>query len=317
MYPSNDSRLLIVTYHYIRPKSQYPYPGIHPVEKQFFSKQVKWLKERFHMAAPDEVEDFFSGRNPLPGPSIFLTFDDGLIEHEMAAREILDPLGIKAAFFIPTLPLTEKRALMVHKIHWLRATTEPGLFNKQFVELLPDDWRHQADDNEISPEALKIYIYDTVQDARLKYMINFQLPAEIVDSIASEIFKMQQVSEEIFCRETYMSERRIRKLSARGHVIGCHGHIHKPFSKLSGTGLSTDLEKNVSAIEKITAVKPRWVSYPYGPRWSVPENMNEIFNRFGLKIGFCLDKQRMRWNTGDEPRQLIDRINTNNVEEMI
>ena len=123
-----DSMLMIVNYHYIRERSKYPYAGIHPVEWQKFIKDVRLLSSRFHMATPEEVERFTYGDIDLPGPSVFLSFDDGLVDHATAAQDVLDPLGIKAVFSISSRPLIEERALMVHKIHWLRATTPPDIF---------------------------------------------------------------------------------------------------------------------------------------------------------------------------------------------
>ena len=316
MTQNHHSSLLIVNYHYIRSRQQYLYPGIHPIEKDKFIEQVHWLKSRYHMATPEEVEAFAYGDNCLPGTSVFLTFDDGLVEHGELAKQLLESLKAKGAFFISSRPLLEDRALMVHKIHWLRATTPPDEFREQFFSLLPDRYRHEALDDCMTEKALRTYIYDTPRDARLKYMINFQLPSEMVDIVLSEMLNSRLISESKFCEDLYMNESQLKRLANDGHIIGSHGHSHTPFSKLDRDDLEEELQTNISYIQKITGTKPRWFSYPYGTDWSIPRDMDGLYKDCGFRIGFSLDKERKRWNTGEEHPYRLDRINTNHVKEL-
>src|SRR5262245_51975026 len=123
-----QSRLLFVNYHYIRDPAAYRYPGIHPIGIAEFRAQVEQLRDRVRFALPAEVEAFILDGRALPGPSVVPTFDDGLMDHWQAACEVLDPLGIRGAFFVCSRPAIAKRALMVHKIQWLRAHTRPSEF---------------------------------------------------------------------------------------------------------------------------------------------------------------------------------------------
>ncbi|MBN2059257.1 MAG: polysaccharide deacetylase family protein [Deltaproteobacteria bacterium] len=316
MIAQDNSILLIINYHYIRDPDQYPYPGIHPITMEEFTEQVNWLRDRFYMATPGEVEAFATMNVRLPGPSIFLTFDDGLSEHEIIAREILRPLGIRGAFFIASRPFLDHRALMVHKIHWLRANMHPDEFYHQFTGLLPQKFKDVKMDEESIEAALRTYIYDTRQDAMLKYLINFQLPSEIVDQVASEMLNLRRISENDFCNQLYMSESQIRALAEDGHIIGSHGHTHRVFSNLERTVLEEELRTNISYIEKIAGSRPRWISYPYGTIQSVPDNIDAVCEKFGFSIGLLLDKDRKRWNTGDESSYQMDRINSNHLKEL-
>ena len=136
-----QSRLLFVNYHYIRDASAYPYPGIHPLGMTEFRAEIEGLLDRYRFASPAEVEAFVLDGRELQGPSIITTFDDGLMDHWQAACEVLDPLGIKGAFFVCSRPGITKRALMVHKVQWLRAHTEPSEFAAEFFSLVPPDFR--------------------------------------------------------------------------------------------------------------------------------------------------------------------------------
>jgi peptidoglycan/xylan/chitin deacetylase (PgdA/CDA1 family) len=53
--------------------------------------------------APDQLLAICSGRAPwVENPSFAVTFDDGLLSSYEAAKTVLEPLGLRAAFFVPT-----------------------------------------------------------------------------------------------------------------------------------------------------------------------------------------------------------------------
>src|SRR5581483_496169 len=119
----------------------YRFPGIHPIGLAEFRAQIETLLDRYRFASPAEVETFALEHRELPRPSVVPTFDDGLRDHWQAACEVLDPLGIKGAFFVCSRPAIATRALMVHKIQWLRAQISPADFAGEFFSPLPPDLR--------------------------------------------------------------------------------------------------------------------------------------------------------------------------------
>ena len=286
--PSKESKLLVVCYHYIRKRNQYKYPGIHPIELEEFYTQVKYLNDNFHMATPEELEEFILEYHSLEQPSIFLTFDDGLKDQAIAAEEVLDQFNIKGGFFISTKPLTEHRLLMVHKIHWLRATSPPDKFRKEFESILEIKQHRLGMEDDLSDIAIKTYPFDTQEDARLKYYINYLLPTDLVDDISSEMLKLRDIGEEELFKITYMNESDIRRLFFKGHIIGCHGHTHAPFSNLNDEELAAELKTNISILEGIIQREISWISYPYGMKWSVPQNSDKVWVDLGLRMGFNL-----------------------------
>ena len=299
--------LLNVNYHYIRDRNQYPYPGIHPIEPDAFVEQVRRLRDRYHMATPEEVEKFVYGDDALSGPSVFLTFDDGLADHAKVARSVLKELEIKAAFFVSSRPLIEHRALTVHRIHWLRANTAPEKFQEEFMNMLSGEWRDMAEDEEVSKDAIEINAYDSPEVARLKYLINFRLPSDLVDELSREMLRSRGISEETFCEMSYMSENKIRGLVEEGHVVGNHGHSHTPLAKLDQKTLTQELQTSNACLERIVGVKPHWISYPYGIE---PENTGEFCRHFGFTIGLGMVRA---WNNGKESPCRLNRVNPNDV----
>ena len=311
---SGAQRLLFVNYHYLHDPEVYRHPGIHPLSISAFRAQLDRLGEHLYFATPSEVERFVLRGDGLPGPSVFLTFDDGLEDHWRTARDILDPLGIKAAFFVCSRPGREGRALTVHRVQWLRSQTPPSEFEADFFSRLPADLKPKGDEAWIEA-AKRTYVYDVPAVARVKYALNFVLPPALVDSITTRMFEDRGIPERAFCDEFYMSDRQLRLLAEAGHVIGVHGHTHEPFSRL-GEQLFSELQVNSDYLTQASGAKPRWVSYPFGREDAIPrpEVLAEMFRRFGFELGFTL---LGTWNDGTQQAHWLRRINTNEVDQVI
>jgi len=307
-------RLLFVNYHYLHDPEVYEFPGIHPLSPQAFRNQLEILREHLHFATPAEVERFVLKGEGLPGPSVFLTFDDGLEDHWRAARDTLDPLGIKAAFFVCSRPAREKRALTVHRVQWLRSQTPPSDFEADFFRRLPADLRPKGNETWIET-AKRTYVYDIPAVARVKYALNFVLPPELVDAITREMFADRGISEHAFCDQFYMSNRQLRLLVEGGHVLGVHGHTHEPFSRL-GRELFGEIQINADFLTEIGGARPRWISYPFGREDAIPgpQQLEEMFSRFGFQLGFTL---LGTWNDGTQEAHKLRRINTNEVDQVV
>lgn len=314
MIDANSSRLLFVNYHYIRNPNAYAYPGIHSLSMQSFREQVAWMGERFHFATPDQVEAFQLGGVPLPGASVFLTFDDGLVDHWQATCEVLDPLGIRAGYFVCSRPAIEGRVLSVHKVHWLRSHTEPDAFAAEFFSYVPAELQ-PAPDAPWLEAAQRAYVYDTKAAAQLKYALNFVLPSGLVDDITSTMMAKRGIDEGEFCRGLYMGDAELRSLVKQGHALGVHGHTHEPFSRL-GDNLFKEIQTNREYLSSASGRLPRWVSYPYGRKDAIPapDTLNRLFSEFDFRLGFTLLGS---WNDGTQDRRQLHRVNTNDVEDAV
>ena len=305
------SRLLFVNYHYIRDPNAYAFPGIHSLSMEGFRDQVSWMGERFAFATPEQVRSFLIEGRPLAKPSVFITFDDGLVDHWQAKCEVLDPLGIQAGFFVCSRPAVEGRVLSVHKVHWLRSHTEPDAFAAEFFSHVPENLKPTANAPWLDA-ARRTYIYDTESAAHLKYALNFVLPPQLVDDITSVMMAERGVDEREFCRNTYMSDVELRSLVDEGHVLGVHGHTHEPFARL-GQQLPGEIRINYDYLTRASGAEPRWISYPYGRQDAIPEPemLDHLFAEFNFDLGFTL---LGKWNDGTQDRRRLCRVNTNDVQ---
>lgn len=88
------------------------YHDIQPDEVELFAKQIKWLSKHWKFITPQDFESMLSGDMPIEQDSLLLTFDDGFFSNRTVAEEVLDPLGIKAIFFVVSefADLTDKES---------------------------------------------------------------------------------------------------------------------------------------------------------------------------------------------------------------
>ncbi|MGC8604544.1 MAG: polysaccharide deacetylase family protein [Desulfomonilaceae bacterium] len=86
-----DGCLRVLTYH-----------GIAPLEENRFANQLKWLSKSWRFISPELFVAMIQGNEPIRGNNLLVTFDDGLLSNRWAAETILNSLGVKALFFVPT-----------------------------------------------------------------------------------------------------------------------------------------------------------------------------------------------------------------------
>ena len=117
--------LIAVNFHYVRPRFDYPYEGIHGVTIDQFRRQLALLAEKAPFVSAADVRAAVRGERLLPQQCWLVTLDDGLKEQYEYAWPVLRSLGIPAIFYVTTDSIQNRRLAAVHKIHLLRATVAP------------------------------------------------------------------------------------------------------------------------------------------------------------------------------------------------
>jgi len=87
--PINKDQLRVLTFH-----------DVPPSQETAFKQQLIWLMETWNMVTPEEFEKLIISNKKINGKHILITFDDGFISNRIVAEKILNPLGIKALFFV-------------------------------------------------------------------------------------------------------------------------------------------------------------------------------------------------------------------------
>lgn len=76
------------------------YHDVTPCEMSQLSSTIIWLKKNWEFLSPFQFEQVMQGHQRLLHDSLLLTFDDGFFSNLAVAETILNPLRIKAIFFV-------------------------------------------------------------------------------------------------------------------------------------------------------------------------------------------------------------------------
>ncbi|MCC7546826.1 MAG: polysaccharide deacetylase family protein [Burkholderiales bacterium] len=280
--------LTAINFHYVRPEYSAPYPGIHGVTPREFENQLDQLSRVFTYVSGDDIRSTVMGARSLARNALVVTFDDGLREQYDHAWPILQRKGIPAIFYVNTRPIAERTVSRVHQLHMVRAHTPPeemalqveGML-AQFDCAIPDDLHDQA---------VRQYRYDEAPTARVKYLLNFVLGEAQRDALIANVFRRMFGSEEASVSESlYMSMAMVAALAHEG-CIGTHGHDHLPLAQLTAHEASIQLTLSLDLLTAWGCSRIQGVSYPYGGRTAVSEEVARLSMEAGMNFGFTMER---------------------------
>ena len=76
------------------------YHDIAPHEEERFAAHLRWLARSWRFVDPQKFAAMVSGEEPVKEGNLLLTFDDGFASNRLVAEKVLNPMGIRALFFI-------------------------------------------------------------------------------------------------------------------------------------------------------------------------------------------------------------------------
>lgn len=298
--------LLAVNYHYIAASEKaYERRAIFPVRPDVLAKQLNTLGETFEFVSLDRLAAAVTDGAPLPEHGCVITFDDGLrCQYELAAP-VLEHLDVPAIFFVPAQPVVEQRALAVHKLHAVRDHI-PELDVLELLERTLGVGVVAAVDDDA---AAAMYRYDTLEAARLKYLLNARLPILERERVISLLFEALGVSEATFCAELYMGQPEIVELARRG-ALGAHGYAHLPLGLVPVEAMRNDLALGAASLAQIVGAQPHALSYPYGSEEAVTHRVAKEAASLGFVFAFTMERAFNR--TLREPL-LLARVDANDA----
>lgn len=76
------------------------YHDIPPQYEEAFASQLRWISRTWKFVKPREFEMMLCGDVPVMQDCVLLSFDDGFSSNRRVAEMVLNPMGIKAIFFV-------------------------------------------------------------------------------------------------------------------------------------------------------------------------------------------------------------------------
>jgi peptidoglycan/xylan/chitin deacetylase (PgdA/CDA1 family) len=295
--------LTVSNYHYIRESFIAPYPSIFGITPDDYRKQLVLLKNQGDFVEPhflvENLKEILESKNNY----FLITFDDGLKEQFENALPILDELNIPAIFFVNSINHIEQKVSLAHKIHLVRSVVSSGLLFENLVK----DTNRKLSQLEIQ-QAHQFYRFDNAQSAELKYFLNvlldFATQEKFINGIFTENFDEKEVLQKL-----YMGTAEIQQLIQRG-FIGSHTHTHLPLGIYDKETIIHELETTKKYLENLGGVAIDCVAYPYGTKEAATEEVGNLAQQVGYKIGFTT---KPGLNTGSGNPLLLNRFDCNDL----
>jgi peptidoglycan/xylan/chitin deacetylase (PgdA/CDA1 family) len=240
------------------------------------------------MATLESALAFLGGSYHPERSLCLLTFDDGLKDHHTEVLPFLSERGIQGLFFLITSCL-EGRVASVHKNHFLMAALEfdeyQQAFRKRLAELSPET------STDVDMKLVqRTYRWDPPEVAAFKYLLNFQLQAELCDQILDDLFLEHLGDQKAFAADLYMSWDEAQTMQTNGMLVGGHSHSHVALATMEADCQRTDLE--TCAVMLHDRLKPQsfWsFSYPYGKRNSFNSFTVDTIQELGFGCAFATE----------------------------
>jgi len=274
-------QLLAVNFHYIRDEK--PKQGIYPRSMQEFIYQIEELGRHYDFISQSELVKILESKSLPDNKYCVLTFDDNLKE-QMTAYEYLKSNSIPAIFFATTLPYIEKSVHDVHKTHHIYTVYKDA----ELAELLH---KHFNFYDASFDEALMndSYKYDKGLKKKIKIFLNFMLSTENRRLVIDDLFMNSINSLDDFLMGFYLDKSHLMELSDFG-MLGTHTHSHSPLAILDKCAIKNEIKLSVDYLSELTGNKIRSVSYPYGRKGAVSDQVSTIAKDLGLSIGFTMNR---------------------------
>ena len=288
--------LLVVNYHYIVEESYGYTKGIYPVSLPDLEVQIHEISKIFSFVSLSDVITFFeSGKFP-DRPSVLITFDDGLKE-QMLAYEYLINVGVPAVFFVNTSS-AEGKLQVVHKIHYLLSQVSTRDIYHEISKNIPG-----LESDDINENVLEKYKYGGLVENKLKWVFNFYLNIVETDRLLNDLYKYFNLDAKKYAKHLYMDSNDIKKI-ALSNQLGTHSHSHIPLGMYKREDILEDINTSIKYFKHIGIQKPLAISYPYGDQRAISDDLFNVAEDLGMKLGLTMNRGINLFDTQIQPLQL-------------
>ncbi len=264
-----------------------------------FEQQIALLAQHFSFVSIHDVVGFVQERRPLPKNPVLVTFDDGYRECLTVTLPILQRYRARAAFFIPTMFLSERRMFWWDRFAWaLRHTPKDRLLMSypEPVDLpLASTQDHAAAHRKLTNLVKTTYALD------LGRMFDELHRALDVDLAPDE--------ERRIVDDALMSWDDVGALVRADMDLGSHSHTHRVLQTLVPAAYDRELAGSRRELEERFGRPVESIAYPVGYSLKGDTALLTALQQGGYKLGFSCRSgvlPYVRPNAFDVPRFLMD-----------
>ncbi len=250
-------------------------PGVVDATVAEFDRHMAFMSQHFSVIGIDELCAGLSGGR-MPPNAALVTFDDGYRACHDAALPILQKHGLRAAFFIATRFVTERRMFWWDRVgRAVRRSTRP-LLRLDYPETLEMPLG-SAEANEATLRALLKIIKKRPNLDLDRYLAALEMATGSV---------LSREEERASADRLIMTWDQIRALSNAGMDIGSHTRSHRVLQTLPIPELDDELRGSRLELEAHLGRPVRALAYPVGyPVLDRPELVAAV-ERAGYQVAF-------------------------------
>ncbi len=307
---SRSSRSLrVVMFHYVRDVKRTRFPRLKAASIDRFRDQVRQLSANYELATLESALAFLRNEFTPSRDLCLFTFDDGLREHYDHVLPVLADAGVQGLFFVITSCFDAKVA-SVHKNHFVMATLSESEYQDAILtraaELAPECRL------DVDPLILeRTYRWDPPGVARVKYLLNFQLPEAARDRLLDDLFTTYLGNEAQFARELYLSWDQARDMQRHGMLIGGHSHTHVALGAMDAARQVQEVTVCAGLLHANLLPQSLWpFAYPYGQPWAFNQTTVDAVQSLDFSNAFATTVGN---NTAGQDPYTIHRFDTNDV----
>lgn len=281
---SHGETLCVITYHGVLPVgydvADSDQDGALVTVEQF-RRQLRLLKSRYNVVAPQQVHDWVTDGKELPEQSVLLTCDDGLLNTLTEMVPILLEEGLSCLFFVLAASTRQNsETLWYEDLYRAMLAAPSGTFC--FSELgITVELKHRAERRAVWSQLLRrLSQLDSpereffVEAARIRFGLRQSLDTESGNSRARQ---------RRFC---LLNLDELQQLVDQGMSVGSHTLSHPVLSQQSPEAAWREISASRKVLENALAT-PVWaLAYPFGDSPSVTSREWKMAEQAGFDCAF-------------------------------
>ena len=313
-------RLPIMMYHYVRPLNQRLSAKHKALDLKDFSRQLQILSQEHYFVSGTSVRSLTVNSPTNSKRPVWLTFDDGYLDHFQYVLPELLSHGAVASFFIPTKAIFERTLLDVNKIHiLLSASVTMAHLIEHMRELYEANSGELATGRSFDELRSEYGVANSLNDSDtrfLKTLLQQALPNEIRETIIRGLFAEHIHREEsAFVDEMYMTPDQVKQLHGYGMNIGSHGHEHSRFEFMSLESQTKEMEISLNYLRSLGIEDASSVMcYPHG---SFNRSAKRIVSEFGCEVAVSTKAAVANLASNDTDWLELPRIDTKFFDKLM
>ncbi len=276
---------MVVTYHGVFPRGYEvrdgPLDG-NLVHAHSLRRQLKLLKNRYHVITPEDFLHWSEGQLSLPSRSILLTCDDALRNELTDMIPILQESGFSCLFFATGASADEKPSML-----WFEELYLMLLLAKQSVKVsiapagihfgpIASDERHSTWWKLVG----QLSLFD--REVRRGFLDQIRDQLALPDNWVTHLVQNTAVA----CRFLMLDRSGLRQLAAAGMSVGAHSLSHPILARTSDELAWREISESKSVLEKTLGQTVWAFGYPFGNDATVTARDILLPERAGFRCAF-------------------------------